>query len=94
MQRYDRFSCVVWDCGGWGAITCDGVRLWGLRGTNPVDDGLHLAGCEDLVGGFVAGRQEFVAEHVVAADECHEVVDGHAGRAVGEVQQRQLFLTV
>ena len=67
MQRYDRFPWVVWDCGGWGAITCDGVRLCGLRGTNPVDDGLHLARGEDFAGIFVACFLQFVPQHIVAA---------------------------
>ena len=94
MQRYDHFLGVVCDCWGWGAITCDGVRLWGLRGPDPVEDGLHLAGCEDLAGGFVAGREEFVAEHVVAMDHLHEVVDGDAWGAVRKVHQGEFFLAV
>ena len=68
------------------------MRLWGFRGPNPVEDGLHLAWCEDFAGVFVAGGEEFVAEHVVAADDGHEVVDGDAWGAVGEVHQGQLFL--
>ena len=65
-----------------------------LRGPDPVEDGLHLAWCEDLAGVFVAGGEEFVAEHVVAADDGHEVVDGDAWGAVGEVEESEFFLGV
>ena len=70
------------------------MRLRGFRGSDPVEDGLHLAGCEDFAGVFVAGGEEFVAEHVVAADDGHEVVDGDAWGAVGEVEEGEFFLGV
>ena len=70
------------------------MRLWGLRGPQPLENGLHLAWCEDLAGGFVACFLQLVPEHVAAADEGHEVVDRHAGGAVGEEEEGEFFFAV
>ncbi len=65
-----------------------------LRNTEPVDDGLDLAGGEGFALGIVADGLQFVPEHVVAADECHEVLDGGFGGAVGEEEEGKFFLCV
>ena len=44
--------------------------------------------------GIIAHLLEFVPEHVVAADEGHEVFDGGVGGAVGEIEEGQFFFGV
>ena len=75
-------------------ITVDSGLFRCLWGSQPVDDGLHLAWCEGLASGIIAHFLQLVPEHVVAADECHQVLDCRLWRTVGEVHQSQLFLAV
>ena len=58
------------------------------------DDGADLSWREGFAGGVVAGLLEFVPEGCAAANPRHEVVDGCAGGAAGEVQEGKLLLGV
>ena len=94
MQRYDVFW---WGVEDWWVLVgicrdCSGLRTF--RGSEPIENGLHLAGRKGLAVGIIAHLLEFVPEHVVAADEGHEVFDGGVGGAVGEVEEGQLFFGV
>ena len=58
------------------------------------DYGADLSWCEGFAGGVVAGLLEFVPEGCASANPRHEVVDGCARVAVGEVQEGKLLLGV
>ena len=62
--------------------------------TQLCDYGADLSWREGFAGGVVAGLLEFVPEGCAAANPRHEVVDGCARVAVGEVQEGKLLLGV
>ena len=65
-----------------------------LRFPELCDYGADLSWREGFAGGVVAGLLEFVPEGCAAANPRHEVVDGCARVAVGEVQEGKLLLGV
>ena len=98
MQRYDLFQWASADCGVSVLIVPDCSRFvlerGSLRSPQPVENSLYFTRREGFSAFVVAHRLEFVPEHVVAADEGHEVFDGGFGGAVGEELQGEFFLAV
>lgn len=62
-----RLRSVTWEMYAWCIISQVAMCVWFLRGPDPVEDGLHFAGCEGFSAVLVAHLLQLVPQHVVAA---------------------------